>query len=61
MVEWWWLLVVAWTCFGLGVLFWVILGPRSEIVNEQSELDQYENAPALGSRTPPDHRTRRRR
>jgi hypothetical protein len=49
MVAWWWLLVVAWTSFGLGVVFWAILEPRSKIVNEQSELDQYENAPQAGA------------
>jgi hypothetical protein len=36
MVPWWWLLVVAWTSFGLGVVFRAILVSRSGIVDEQS-------------------------
>jgi hypothetical protein len=44
MVAWWWLAIVAWTAFGLGVVFWAILMSRSEIVNEQSEFDRYDNA-----------------
>jgi hypothetical protein len=54
MVAWWWLLIVAWTSFVLGMLFWAVSAPYT--MNEQPEqnarpqLDRYERAPEVRER-----------
>jgi hypothetical protein len=45
MVAWWWLLIVAWISFGLGVMFWAMSESGPEKVEEQPELRRYGKAP----------------
>jgi hypothetical protein len=40
MVAWWWLLIVAWTSFGLGLIFWAVCVSDWKRLSEHSELDQ---------------------
>ena len=50
MVAWWWLLIVAWISFGLGVIFWSLCArPRS-----QANGLSHDSAPApAGDAGPP--------
>jgi hypothetical protein len=44
MVAWWWLPIVAWTSFSLGMIFWALCGPSSGTINEQPEPDEDDSA-----------------
>jgi hypothetical protein len=44
MVAWWWLPIVAWTSFALGMIFWALCESGSETMNEQPEPDEYDSA-----------------